>query len=80
MITAYHLFKSKLLGPKQYSIIITTEKSLKKLLIPELIAANIRTEYEYYTRLLTYMQSHWALKFLLHHWNKPCKWMKCTLL
>jgi len=79
-ITAHNFFQSNLLSPKQYGVIYKMKTMLMKLLIPKLIAENIQTEYDYYTRLLIYMRSHWALKLLLYYWNKSCKWIKCIIV
>ena len=74
--TIQRLYQLELLNKDEVKIVYTTSTyhSLQSLLLTRLVAEKIQTSgKEGFTRLTTFMESHWALKHLFQYWKSSCK-------
>ena len=73
--TVRQLYELKLLDDNDVMIIHTTPSNFKALIISKLVAYRILTGHkdDFTTRVATFMESHWALKYLYKYWTNICE-------
>ena len=73
--TIGQLYQLKLLDDNDVMIIRTTPTNFKALIITKLVAHRILNGHkdDFTTRVATFTESHWALKYLYQYWKNKCE-------
>ena len=79
--TIKQLYQLKLLDNDDVRIIHTTHRQFKAVLITKLVADRILTgnKDDFTTRVATFMDTHWALKYLYQYWKNRCEKFKTLI-
>ena len=68
------LLKFNVLNLKEVKLINASETHLISSLITKIVSEKIhKGDQNSFTRFTSFMESHWATKFVLHDWKKKCK-------
>ena len=72
--TIQHLHQLKLLNKDEVGLIITSIAEIQSEVITRFVADKIhKGDKEDFVRFATFMESHWALNYLLQYWKNNCK-------
>ena len=71
----YQLDRYNVLNPEEIKAISTTvNKDVIPLLITKMVSASLNNgDLKDFPRFVSFMEFHWALKFLVLYWRKTCK-------
>ena len=71
----YQLDRYNVLNPEEIKVINTTvNKNVIPMLITKMVSASINNgDLKHFSRFASFMEIHWALKFLILYWRKTSK-------